>query len=457
MQLLLQCLVMFACSLVVGCRDSIVQTELRPLSVVVSGDTQGWIVPCGCTSNQSGGLPYRGAFLQHLSQSTEVVFVDVGGAASGTTPYDRAKFDAILAGEVALGVAAHNIGASEAAMGSDHLRVVADRLGVPFVSCNVRDAAGSLVAEPVRVVKHAGRRLALIGVLSETYEGAGLRVDPPRDAVLAALQSIDQQFDSAIVLAYLGADELAELAGGLPEVDIVIGGPTGQSIAPRRIGATLLSSATNKGKFIVRLDAPEPETNGGWSGRAVEMTAEWGGDPRMDNVLAAFYAELAAKDFTPAQTSLQMSLPTEFPAEYLIAGTVSCRGCHKEDCRPWDESAHARAWVSLWERGAHVDPYCQQCHTTGYGLPGGFRSAKRTPQRKNVGCESCHGPSMLHAESPETRTGYYDQAANRCVHCHDRENSPEFVYDTYWPRIRHGGAATFPPAGPSAGTDKAGL
>ncbi|HEV3022087.1 MAG TPA: hypothetical protein VGX76_06455, partial [Pirellulales bacterium] len=24
----------------------------RPLAVIVSGDTAGWIVPCGCTSNQ---------------------------------------------------------------------------------------------------------------------------------------------------------------------------------------------------------------------------------------------------------------------------------------------------------------------------------------------------------------------------------------------------------------------
>jgi len=30
---------------------------LAPLAVIVSGDTAGWIMPCGCTANQSGGLP----------------------------------------------------------------------------------------------------------------------------------------------------------------------------------------------------------------------------------------------------------------------------------------------------------------------------------------------------------------------------------------------------------------
>ena len=38
----------------------------RPLVVVASGDTAGWIVPCGCTSNQSGGLPRRATYIEGL-------------------------------------------------------------------------------------------------------------------------------------------------------------------------------------------------------------------------------------------------------------------------------------------------------------------------------------------------------------------------------------------------------
>src|SRR3990172_11014673 len=37
--------------------------ENPSLVLVVSGDTAGWIVPCGCASNQSGGLPRRGSFV----------------------------------------------------------------------------------------------------------------------------------------------------------------------------------------------------------------------------------------------------------------------------------------------------------------------------------------------------------------------------------------------------------
>ena len=74
----------------------------------------------------------------------------------------------------------------------------------------------------------------------------------------------------------------------------------------------------------------------------------------------------------------------------------------------------------------------------GYGLPGGFVSARRSPALVHVGCESCHGPSQAHARDEKVRTAYYARAKDTCAGCHDRENSPKFAYDDYWERIKHG-------------------
>ena len=103
-------------------RDATKAAPPRPLVLVVSADTAGWITPCGCTSNQSGGLPRRGTYLSDLRRSAEFLYADAGGAA-GPSPadYQKLKFEAILAGEMKMGVAAHNLGGSEAAFGPDYL------------------------------------------------------------------------------------------------------------------------------------------------------------------------------------------------------------------------------------------------------------------------------------------------------------------------------------------------
>src|SRR5438876_1894297 len=105
-------IVMLALAGVAGCGSS-AATSARPVAVVVSGDTAGWIVPCGCTSNQSGGLPRRGTLVNGLRKESGVVYADAGGAPGGTSDYHRVKFEAILRGELALGLVAHNLGGPE--------------------------------------------------------------------------------------------------------------------------------------------------------------------------------------------------------------------------------------------------------------------------------------------------------------------------------------------------------
>lgn len=427
-----------------GCRPQPVEPHPgRPLTVVVSGDTAGWIVPCGCTSNQSGGLPRRATYLTELAGGSEVLVADVGGAPGGKSTYDRLKFEAILQGEQAMGIAAHNIGAGEAALGPDYLREVARRLRVPLISTNVLLKDGQPLAEPLRIVEAAGRSVAILGVLSpkfaadHEYMASGLRITLPREAILRALQQAAGRYQAVIVLAYVPEDELQPLAEGLPEVDVVVGGPTGQPVAPRHLGPTLVLSATKQGKFLARLDAPT-DSKQHWTGGIVELSYRFGDDQAQVANVAEFRRELGRRDIAASDTAFGAKLPLDAPRTFAVAGSENCRDCHKPEAQAWDKSRHARAWKSLKEHAAQADPDCQRCHTTGYGLPGGFVSIGRSPARVEVGCENCHGPSREHVREPKIRTGYFAQEANQCVVCHDHENSPKFEFEAYWDRIRHG-------------------
>jgi Cytochrome c554 and c-prime len=425
-----------------GSSRETVSSKRRSLVVAVSGDTAGWIVPCGCTSSQSGGLLRRGSLLADLREKHELVYLDAGGAPSGISLYDREKFEAVLAGERLLNIAAHNLGGPEAALGPQQLREIAARMSAPFVSANLRDAEGQLIAEPYRIVQTPAGKLAVVGVLSATYQAGDCRVGDPRQAILDLLPRMAGEYDWLAILAYLPVDELRTFASSLPEADLIIGGPTGQCIPPIEVGPTLLASATNKGKFLLTLRPPEVGARGPWQGTVLELNESYPDDHTQVDNLAQFRQDLAELDIAAADSGLLANAAAQFPPDYRVAGTTTCRNCHADDCQTWDASAHGHAWATLANQGAHVDSYCQQCHTTAFGLPGGFVSAKRGIDQTNVGCESCHGPSRTHALNTTRRTPWV--ARDQCVRCHDRENSPRFELAAYWEQIVHGGEKAVP-------------
>ena len=424
-----------------GCENRRSPAAPAPATIVISGDTSGWISPCGCASNQSGGLPRRGTYIGRLRLDSPTIYLDAGGAAGGLSEYDRLKFEFILRGELALDVGAHNLGLAEARLGAEYLRRIAAELGVPFVSCNVRDDQGQRVAQPMRWLNVADRRIAVTGVLSDAQAIDGLRIEPPREAILDALAQAESRPETLLVLAYLNEEELTKLAGDLPEADFVIGGPTRQSISPRRVGPAWLASATNKGKFVATFHSSPNGQTPQWTGEVAEMNDSFSDDAQQIQNLNEFHERLAERELTPDQTSFVSSLAGQWPEGFQIAGTESCRDCHADETHAWKQSRHSSAWQSLEATGAQVDAECQRCHTTGFGVPGGFVSAKRSVPLASVGCESCHGPSLAHVRNSAVRTAHHGRAANQCERCHDRENSPEFAYDRYWAVIRHGSGA----------------
>ncbi|MCL2346847.1 MAG: hypothetical protein FWC50_01160 [Planctomycetaceae bacterium] len=425
-------------SLVAGCGKT---DPDRTTTIIVSGDTAGWIVPCGCTSNQSGGLPRRATLIEERRKQGSVVVVEVGGVPGGVTLYDKMKFEAILQGESAMGIAAHNVGRAEAELGIEELRRLQEKWKTPWVSANTTDAEGNPFVEPVRVVEAGNRKILFTGVLSQKYRNETIRVTPPQQAVLNVLQKNAGKYDYAVVLAYMPENELWELAENLPEVDAVVGGPTGQPVPPAYPqGYVLMISATRQGKFIAALTLPSNrEKTAKICGEIIELDGRFADDPAQLENVRKFYAELKRHDLSPHDTpfveqhgSLSGSDSSEF-----IAGSNACQACHEEEYRVWEKSSHAGAWQSLAKRETQYDPDCQRCHVTGYGQSGGFKTVALSSDRFGVGCESCHGGAAEHCQKTSVRTFPAERAKEQCLHCHDRENSPHFDADAYWEKIRH--------------------
>ncbi len=426
----------------VGCSPSAPSN----LFIVISGDTAGWITPCGCTANQSGGLERRATLLKSLGPSDRTLYLDAGGSAAGKTEYQQVKLQSILKGDQLMGLEAHNIGAPETQLAPDTLLQLGNAaqgdIGKSqWLSANLAPADANqsiqLAIMPYRVVVRSGLRILVTGVVDPALvQNAQWKAKDPASSVLAILKK--EPWDRSLVLAYMDEAHLRSLAERLPEVDFIVGGPTGQMLAPADVGPVTIMSATNKGKFLARIELRKEGKDWKTSTRGpIEVSSTYAQEPIQSQNLEDYLNALARRDFKSTDTGLVASTTSigSHPVGTQVAGSHTCTACHSLSDQAWHTSHHSHAWKTLEDKRAHVDPSCQQCHTTGYGLPGGFMQASQSGPLVNVGCESCHGPSHAHVLDPKLKTPYL--AREQCIRCHDHENSPEFNYATYWAKIRH--------------------
>jgi hypothetical protein len=118
--------------------------------------------------------------------------------------------------------------------------------------------------------------------------------------------------------------------------------------------------------------------------------------------------------------------------KYRFTGNNKCRLCHRAFFLGRKKDAHAHNFKKLMKHPEDQNnPGCLVCHTTGYGVPGGFSSLSKTPRFKEVQCEGCHGPGSLHAEMDskgglligQDRPGRMKKA---CSFCHTKRWNRSF-------------------------------
>lgn len=408
-------------------------------TLIASGDTDGFIVPCGCASKQYGGLLRRATYVkERTSSDPNVLYVDLGGSVARATDYDALKLTYIWKGLQAMKVTACNIGSGELALGAARLRTLAE-VGVPLVSANVRVTDGKAPPwKSYRTCTVGGKRIVFTGVVvPEGSIGDGLTAVDAEPALRSILPECSSA-DAVVLLVYGNEEACHRLMETFPECTVVLAAGTKQPVAPRWIlDRTLFASTTQKGKFLARMVLEGRRLD--WhlkEGGIAELAENFADDEGQSANLEAYKSALREAKFDPARTGEGARLLDGLPSGYRYAGTAACASCHAEDARIHRESHHAHALETLAGKRFDYDPYCLKCHTTGYGAAGGFATAEATPASGGVGCESCHGPSQAHAIEPRIKTSVGGRSA--CISCHDPENSPHFEFSKYWSKIRHG-------------------
>lgn len=142
-----------------------------------------------------------------------------------------------------------------------------------------------------------------------------------------------------------------------------------------------------------------------------------------------------------ALPGLFSALPAKGSEQRSYVGAEACKDCHEDQYESYmKNSRKAHSWRSITKMQSKLSEAerreCFVCHTTGYGKPGGFVSFESTPGLANVGCESCHGPGSLHAESGDTDEIRRTPLIEECVVCHNGDRIKNFNFK---PMLYHGG------------------
>lgn len=439
--------------------------------LIVTGQQDGYLEPCGCTRGQAGGLVRRANLVERLrAAGCPTTLIDLGSlindpAARGGLEHSAIQFRYALKALDRLKYAALALSADDLKIGAS--RVLSSFLHdlSPATKIVVANVQPSQPYEPVvrpSVVVAAGPvRLGITAVVDPSAIVATADPDRPRllpsirrpeDVLPAVLADLEPRSDLQVLMVQGPPDLAARLAATFPGLDIVIS--TSDTDTPRsrhpdilNDGRTTLVNVGRKGMSVgVFAFDRDPRRRPRY--RLVVLDDRYDGpDSGMKTLIRDEYRR-ALRSAGVVENYPRRPAPAGEPAADFL-GASACRSCHPNTYQKWSATPHARAFDALLHDprpDAAFDAECVACHTTGFGSVSGWRSQAATPHLAGNQCENCHGPGSRHASDPDDPASRRSLALSAqktgkalCVRCHDRDNSSGFEFDGYWSRISHRG------------------
>ncbi len=391
--------------------------------LVLGGDTDGMLAPCGCTKPMSGGILRRVSAVRTLVHGKSAVVLENGGLIAEGGRQDELKAETLAETLTLMGAAYVHVGPSEARLGKGLVTALGTLAPGRLLSSSVAPSATNPLtaygeAGPFMVGGASTRAVDVALPLGERPVG----IDAAVDGLVAAAQAAGK---SPLLLLRGSLDDARQIAQRHPELRLVqyraSGSPAAEAL---RMGETWLVSPGEDGKHLLRLvwrDGAFREY------AAVALGPEYPDDP---DALRAYNRYLARV----GDEHLLEKTPRSPGDAY--AGTKRCGSCHASAHRVWSASAHSHALATLEKSGHDRDPDCVGCHVVGLVSKAGFYTRAATPQLADVGCESCHGAGLAHSVRPKARPMRKVGNAS-CAKCHVPKHSPTFVFADYWKRIAH--------------------
>jgi len=303
-----------------------------------------------------------------------------------------------------------------------------------LLSGNYKPAV-AIGAAPFRLIQRKSFRVGVVEVVSSFFQqGQSLEPEDPKTFLQQQLEAMQQQKAEAMVVIYHGpANEALALRPSFPGVDLwLISHGVYQPMVqvPTSDGGALVVGPGDRGREVGLITL---EKNRKGVARAAKFHQIILDDRVPDSPKAAPIQERFLK-----RSQSSMTPPPPEPARNGFAahdssfvGSEVCRLCHEDIYNKWRETKHSHAFETLLTKKQSANPECLLCHTVGFGEPTGYTMKESQSYLAAVGCEMCHGRSGSHVRADDQTNNFPKTTEATCLRCHNKENSPKFVYAEY--------------------------
>ena len=440
--------------------------------ILISGEQDGYLQPCGCTDGQLGGLGRRYDFVEKLrARGWPVAPIDLGNlihdpaGSRGGPAQSNIKFNIALQALAAMKYEAVALGPEDLKLGvAEILGALLNVKSPAILATNVRpdDAFAGAIrptatfrAGPVTVGVAAVLDPAAFEALADPDKAALLKIEAPDVAIPRALAGFAKGVQVRVLMVQGSGEEGKRLAEKFPAFDLVV--TTSKFDDPDERpeslngGKTLMINVGKKGKYAGVVGLFPGSTPSVRYKRQPLSSPEFREADPIRRLIDFDYQAVLKQAGVVENITRHTNVDGAPGATYV--GAESCQGCHPKTFEKWASTKHARAYEVLAnpKRNREYDAECISCHTTGFTYTSGWVSAERTPYLKGNQCENCHGPSSLHNAEPDNLAyrkpmALTAESANKtglCTNCHNEDNDPKFIFDARYAQIFHKGLDTY--------------
>ena len=401
--------------------------------ILYSGSANGILESCHCPGNPFGGMVNRAAVIDSIKSAEDhVIAFDVGDFLP--VEGDSLKSAYVLKALEYCSLDAAAPGDQDFIFGKEY----AKESGIPFVSPSIFDIQSrSYLFQTYKICQFDSVKIAVTSLfnpdLLNLYPDSiksEIGVEKPEATWKRFGGMLREKADIMVVLSHMGYDNDVEFLKNHDNIDIMISGHSQVfREKPDTIGSALLLA---------------PGKNGEHLGRLILSVDSLGNIAKYDHEIIPLIAEEVGEssEIRGLIREYDHALHEELKRKAIAAGRKFygndfCAKCHSTEMTHWQSTAHAHALETLKNMGKADNSSCLDCHTTGFGYPGGFVSKEETPELGGIGCEECH------RIPPNTEFGGDEPhrvlplIEKWCTRCHKKPHIVDFDFEEMKKEIQH--------------------